>query len=348
MSFVSTTSISFIAALFGALLTFGRVAHATDSCSRADDGVCDELEQCALDTDTSDCTAACEAAPTPKLAGVCAHYAAVDASAPPEVPLVDTGSHGSGGIGGLYVAEITARTGPGLDATSRHYTVYVPPSYDPRRPTPLLFSSGGFTAGMYQMVAATHLLQTADANGFIVAFMQPKYELFSSLTRYVYAWDIYTVDWPVNPDLDYFRKVTERLKQLYNIDRTRIFASGHSRGAALSAILAFKVADLIAGFYSASGFTNVTNTALALDQDIATHTGRKVPGVLVHGIQDQDVKIASSDLTAQTLTGNGWVKDNDFLYYRLDLVGHEWQPQYNQPIWDFLSSHPLPLEQAAP
>jgi poly(3-hydroxybutyrate) depolymerase len=212
-----------------------------------------------------------------------------------------------------------------------------------------LFSSGGFTAGMYQMVPATQLMRTADANGFIVAFMQPKYEYFNSLSRYVYAWDIYTVDWPVNPDLDYFRKVTERLKQQYNIDRTRIFASGHSRGAALSAILAFELPDLVAGFYSASGFTHVDNTALALDEDIAAHTGRKIPGVLVHGTFDQDVKIASgSDLTAQAMSGNGWVLGTDYLYFRLDYVAHEWQPQYNQEIWDFLSAHPLPLEDAAP
>jgi poly(3-hydroxybutyrate) depolymerase len=264
------------------------------------------------------------------------------------MPAVDTGSHGSGGVGGLYVGEITADSGPGLEPTSRHYTVYVPPSYDPRVPTPLLFSSGGFTAGMYQMVNATQLMRTADANGFIVAFMQPKYELFGSLGRYVYAWDIYTTDWPANPDLDYFKQVTARLKQQYNIDRTRIFASGHSRGAALSTILAFELPDLIAGFYSASGFTQVDNTALALDQEIATHTGRKVPGVLVHGTADQDVQVSSSDLTAQTMTGNGWVEGQDFMYYRLEFVAHEWQPQYNQQIWDFLSAHPLPLEQAAP
>lgn len=336
----------FIAVLVAAFFSSAGVALADDSCASADDGVCGELDTCALDTDSSDCTAACAAAPA-TLAGVCAHYEAVKASSV-EVPAVDTGSHGSGGVGGLYTAEITARTGPGLAPTSRHYTVYVPPSYDPRVPTPLLFSSGGFTAGMYQMVAATHLLRTADANGVIVVFTQPKYELFNSLGRYVYGWDIYTVDWAANPDLDYFRNVTARLKQLYNIDRTRIFASGHSRGAALSAILAFKVPELFAGFYSASGFTRVDNTALALDQDIATHAGRKVPGVLVHGIQDQDVKVASSDLTAQTLTGNGWMKDDNFLYYRLDLVGHEWQPHYNQPIWDFLSAHPLPLAEAAP
>jgi poly(3-hydroxybutyrate) depolymerase len=347
---MASSQYRFIAALFAALVSFGRVARADDSCSRADDGVCDELDQCALDTDSSDCAAACEAGTTqPRLNGVCAHYAAVAAFTPPGVaPSVDSGSHGSGGVGGLYAAELTADTGPGLDPTSRHYTVYVPPSYDPRVPTPLLFSSGGFTAGMYQMVAATQLMRTADANGFIVAFMQPKYELFNSLTRYVYAWDIYTVDWANNPDVDYFQRVIARLKQLYNIDRTRIFASGHSRGAVLSAILAFKLPDLIAGFYSASGFTHVDNTALALDQDIASYTGRKVPGVLVHGTYDQDVKVASSDLTAQSMTGNGWVQGDDFLYYRLDLVGHEWQPQYNQQIWDFLSSHPLPLDQAAP
>lgn len=342
-----------ITAASAALLLLGDVARADDSCSRANDGVCDELDGCALDADSSDCTAACAAAPTPpKLAGICAHYAAVADVATAEMPPMDAGSYGSGGLGGMSVGEVTAGGGPGLAPTSRHYTVYVPPSYDPRVPTPLLYVFGGFTADMYLIVAPTQLMRTADANGFIVAFMQPKYEFFTSRNYYVFSWDIYDLDWATNPDLAYVRAVTEELKQQYNIDRTRIFASGHSRGAALSTMLAFKLPDLIAGFYSACGFTHVDRAdgtvALAFDQEIAQHTGRKVPGVLLHGLQDPDVKFASSELTAQTLSANGWTEDEDFLFYRLDSVGHEWQPQYNQQIWDFLSAHPLPLEQAAP
>src|SRR5688572_9318109 len=105
-----------IAASFATLLLLADFARADDSCSSAVDGACDELVGCALDTDSSDCTAACSPAQTPpNLAGVCAHYAAVAAAAPSGVEPEDTGSHGSGGFGGMYVGEVTAGGGPGLD-----------------------------------------------------------------------------------------------------------------------------------------------------------------------------------------------------------------------------------------
>ena len=33
--------------------------------------------------------------------------------------------------------------------------------------------------------------------------------------------------------MDFIRKLTAKLKALYNVDRTRIFTTGHSRGAGL-------------------------------------------------------------------------------------------------------------------
>ena len=85
------------------------------------------------------------------------------------------------------------------------------------------------------------------------------------------------------------------------------------------------------------------------DAYIPTYTGRKMPGVLVHGTKDMDVPIATgSDNVAMVLDANGWVRDQDYLYFRLPGVTHQWQPQYNEQLYEFLSSHPLPLAEAAP
>ena len=37
----------------------------------------------------------------------------------------------------------------------------------------------------------------------------------------------------------------------------------------------------------------------------------------------------------------GWEQDLTYVYNKLPGVTHEWQPQYNQQVWDFLSSLPL-------
>ena len=55
--------------------------------------------------------------------------------------------------------------------------------------------------------------------------------LFTSLSR----------DWIDNPDIAYMEVAIEEVKGLYNIDLSRIYVSGHSRGGALSIIAPLNV-----------------------------------------------------------------------------------------------------------
>lgn len=71
-------------------------------------------------------------------------------------------------------------------------------------------------------------------------------------------------------------------------------------------------------------------------------------GYLVHGDADPDVSVGNSDFLADTLEEVGWQEGDDFEYLRLDGVTHRWQHQYNERFWDFLSEHPMPLDEAAP
>jgi poly(3-hydroxybutyrate) depolymerase len=120
------------------------------------------------------------------------------------------------------------------------------------------------------------------------------------------------------------------------IDTTRIFASGHSRGAAMALIAALEMPDVIAGSAVESGFTE-----FGYFTRIVAHQGRKTPIVLVHGVLDMDVPIAKGgDDVAKDLRSAGWTDDN-LLYFRLANVGHRWQPQLNQEWFEFLAARPL-------
>ena len=55
-------------------------------------------------------------------------------------------------------------------------------------------------------------------------------------------------EWEQNPDILYMESILTELKNSYNIDLSRVYVSGHSRGAALSIIAAFERPDLFAGF----------------------------------------------------------------------------------------------------
>jgi poly(3-hydroxybutyrate) depolymerase len=230
----------------------------------------------------------------------------------------------------------------------RHFKVYVPPTYDPRVPTPVVYMLGGFTVDAYGLAAYTELMRIADLNGLIVAFPQQHYYYFGPEIGWVFAWNVFPTDWAggdwqVNPDVDFIRELTSSLSRLYNVDRTRVFSSGHSRGAAMSIILAFELPDVIAGFWSEMGFVEA-NGYTARMRERSTTLARRPPGVLVHGYGDPDVPFRESELIAETLESLGWASGEDYLFFDLDYVAHEWQPQYNQPIWDFLSARGLPGE----
>ena len=135
------------------------------------------------------------------------------------------------------------------------------------------------------------------------------------------------------------------IRDSYNIDRTRIFASGHSRGGAASIILAFEAPDLVAGFLSQSGFS-AANAYRARMVELSP--ARKITGVIVHGVADKDVTISEGDGTAQAMRDSGHVEGDHFAYFRLEGVTHQWQTQLNGLAWNFLENRPLPLELAAP
>ncbi len=316
-----------------------------DSCVYAHDGVCDEPRNCALGSDSTDCDQACANDYTPAIAAAC------DYDDPePEPPLEDPGSHGSGGPGGTWDGVLEARgpSGPG-EQVDRYYRIYVPPDYDPAKPTPLLYVMGGFRVHYWSLAGDTEFNRLADLNNVIVAYLQAQWVEYGQY-GWLFNWWTYRQEfnpsqWSECPDLDFIQQLSAELKGLYNIDRTRIFASGHSRGGAMSAILAFELPNLIAGMLPTSGFFQPNNYT---DRIVELNPARKVSAVVIHGTADPDVPVSESDALYDALLATGHGDWENVIYLRLPGVTHSWQPQYHQQAWTFLSARPLPLEMAAP
>jgi predicted esterase len=310
-----------------------------DACLTALDGQCDELLSCPLGSDSTDCDAACATNPWPAASvGACAHDLA--GLEPADTP--GPGSEGVGGPVGTWDGVVTVRGVWPDDEIDRHYRVFVPRRYDPRRPTPVLFALGGFTVDMFWMAEFTELDRAADRDNFIVIYGHPEYRDFGS--DWVYAWYVYNNaffgDWPDNPDLAYLEAVLGEVKARYNVDTSRVFVSGHSRGAGLSVIAAFERPDLFAGFCAQAGFVDVNDydarmMALAQDDPGAT----PIAGYLVHGEADPDVGVEASDHIVDIMTSIGW--SENLVYARLPGATHEWQSQLNPEMWAFLAGHPM-------
>jgi predicted esterase len=311
-------------------------ADATPVCEFADDGVCDEPVNCALGTDENDCVAGCASGENIHLfAAACAYRD------PPEVP-PDDGDPSGGTLHLTGVRDGTLRIAMG-DAPGRpidrHYRIYVPAAYDPDRSTPLVIMMPGHRVSHYNLASYTSLYRTADQNGFILVDAEQQ---FRGTGERRWAW---FTDWDwagateSNPDFEFIRQIVSTVSDEYNVDRSRVFLAGHSRGAAMAYIAALEMPDLVAGACVQSGFTEFGY----LDHRAQPPwTVRKVPMVIMHGINDPDVPVAMGDEIVQRLRDLGWVEGEDFVYHRLANVPHRWQHWLNQEWYDFLYERPLP------
>ena len=207
---------------------------------------------------------------------------------------------------------------------------------------PLLFVLGGFQVDLYFLPGYTELDRSSELSDVIVVYLQPEWRDFGSY--WVFAWYVYESawqgSWNENPDVDFLAKLTEHLGGLYNIDRTRTWVSGHSRGAAMSVIATFERPDLFAGFCAQAGFVGTND----YDDRIAELAAAGAPpraGYIIHGEDDPDVPVSASDVLEASLEAADWEDDTHFEYRRLEGVTHFWQPQYNEQFLRFLRERPL-------
>jgi poly(3-hydroxybutyrate) depolymerase len=311
----------------------------TDTCNSANDGICDELSTCALGTDSTDCDSICSEKPWPRnIAGICAHdYNGLPPKSLRENP---QGTLGTGGKTGTIDDVVRVRGAQADVLVDRHFRIYVPRRYNPERATPVLFALGGFSVDMYWLAEFTELSRLADREEIIIVYGHPEWRNFG--TYDVFSWysykEAYEGDWIDNPDIAYMEAISFQLSEQYNIDPSRIFVSGHSRGGALSMIAAFERPDLFAGFCAQAGFVRANDYDLRI-AELAPYI--RPAAYLVHGDADPDVSVGESDAVSSLLQEAQWEYNEEWFYQRIPKAKHEWQTQYNQDMWDFLYEHPI-------
>ena len=304
-------------------------------CAFVADGVCDEPANCPLGTDEEDCVAACESGENLHL------FAAACALRDPPRPATENGvpSNGFGGVTGYVDGTVVVPDGEDLDQdVERHYRLYVPRAYDPSVSHPLVLMLPGHRVSHYSLASYTELPRAADEMGFLLVDAEQQWR-WSGEHRWAWHTDwIWSTNAEENPDFDYILEVIDEVSGDYNVDSSRIFLAGHSRGASMAFSASLELSDVIAGACVQSGFTEYGY----LDARFSTWDGRKVPMVFMHGTDDPDVGVSSGDRMVDRLDELGWDEGEDYLYYRLEDVTHRWQPWLNPIWWEFLYQRPLP------
>jgi polyhydroxybutyrate depolymerase len=162
------------------------------------------------------------------------------------------------------------------DGLIRTFEVYVPPSYDPAHPMPVVLNfHGGFGSGA-QQESFSKIVDVATAEGFIA--VSP--DGVPDPTFGIRTWNGggccgYAVA-AQSDDVGFVRALVDRLEANACIDRRRVYAQGMSNGAILSHRLACELADRIRAIGPVAG-TNMTTSCSPT---------RPVPVRHVHGSAD--------------------------------------------------------------
>lgn len=162
------------------------------------------------------------------------------------------------------------------DGRIRKYLIYVPESYDPERPTPLVISIHGFVQWPAHQQDMTGWNELADEYGFLVVYPRG--------TGFPLRWNtrsVTDVPGPEVDDLGFFVDLLDHLEQSYAIDPDRIYVNGMSNGGGMSDLLACELSDRIAAIGGAAGAYHYPR------EDCSP--ARPVPVIAFHGLDDQVV-----------------------------------------------------------
>ena len=162
---------------------------------------------------------------------------------------------------------------------TRRYLLYVPESYDPGQPVPLVVSLHGFVqwAAHQQEMSGWNAL--ADEHGFFVVYPQG--------TGFPLRWHAQPMlDDPggMASDVQFISDLLDHLCSTFAIDESRIYVNGMSNGGGMTHLLACRMPERIAAIGGVAG--------AYLYQPGADEPGRPMPVMAFHGTDDPIVPYA--------------------------------------------------------
>ncbi len=185
----------------------------------------------------------------------------------------------------------------------RSYSVHLPPSYDFRRPSPvvLVFHSAMMNGAM--MARFCGLSEKADRSGFVVVYANGT----GSTPLFLY-WDAGGVRGRMSDDVGYTAKLLDDLATVVNVDPKRVFATGMSNGAMMCYRLAAELSNRIAAIAPIAGTMAIDNCRPERSVSIIHFHGTK-DGLVLFGGPDErtpkNIKFLSVEETIRV-----WAKNN--------------------------------------
>lgn len=185
---------------------------------------------------------------------------------------------------------------------TRNYILFIPGSYDPATPAPLVFSFHGYSSNAALNMNYTGFTAISDTAGFIL--VHPDGTLDASGTPHwnVGGWTIgSTVD-----DIGFADQIITEISNNYNINTDRIYSTGMSNGGYMSFLLACQLSDKIAAIASVTG-------SMTPQTYSACNPSHPTPVLQIHGTMDGTVPYEGDPTWTYSIEDvmNYWVNYNN-------------------------------------
>ena len=256
------------------------------------------------------------------------------------------------------------------EPVERSWGVYVPDSYTGETSVPLVVATHGFTGSIDYFVHNTEWWRVADEYGCIVVFTQatPNDGALSGTARWrsgalnsANAFPDYDTEETLQSEISYFKYVVDDVCENYNIDRTRVYCTGHSNGSEMTYDLSVEMDDVFAATcqvgYSVKqydSFENMpeTNTMMPyynieceydrstdpdnIDDSLYWDIGYRLH---INGLDTENTSYTEVDLnkyTTRTYADDAGVPLVQFSLY--EGSDHAYSPDIAYMAWNFLSN----------
>ncbi|MEM7372115.1 MAG: PHB depolymerase family esterase [Bacteroidota bacterium] len=192
-------------------------------------------------------------------------------------------------LGGSFslLAQQTLNESIWHDGSERTYIIYVPESYSPSEPAPLVFNLHGYTGNGQQQMGYGDFRPIADTAGFLLVHPTGLRD-GSGLTHW-------NADWGTGVnDINFFDVLIDSLATNYNVDERRIYSTGMSNGGYMSYTLICRLSDRIAAAASVTG----SMTIWQITNASGCTPDRPKPVMQIHGTADNVVPYSGNTWSA--------------------------------------------------
>lgn len=180
-------------------------------------------------------------------------------------------------LGGLFIVRFYLRNRTNGRIVSggrlRRYLLYVPDSYEPAHPAPLVVCLHGFVQWAAHQQGLSGWNALAEDHGFLVVYPQG--------TGFPLRWHVQSSAEGREKregDLRFIAELLDQLCRTYSIDKARIYVNGMSNGGGMALLLACRMAERIAAAGGVAG--------AYLHQPAPHEPGRSMPLIAFHGTDD--------------------------------------------------------------